>query len=114
MCDNAPALAKAYSQVYNGKSKHLGVRYNAIREVILNETLDIATKQVDNGGQWKKWRMLRVHLYILKCQACLRAVLNTAHGEKPLCSSEEDERRKSEDESMRVLGLRRDLTGSIY
>ena len=34
--DKAPALAKAYSQVYNVKSRHLGVRHNAIRELIMN------------------------------------------------------------------------------
>ncbi|GKG37156.1 hypothetical protein Tco_0447329, partial [Tanacetum coccineum] len=26
-CDSAATLAKAYSQVYNGKSRHLGVRW---------------------------------------------------------------------------------------
>ncbi|GJS29689.1 zinc finger, CCHC-type containing protein [Tanacetum coccineum] len=26
-CDNAPTMAKAYSQIYNGKSRHLGVRH---------------------------------------------------------------------------------------
>ncbi|GJX76970.1 zinc finger, CCHC-type containing protein [Tanacetum coccineum] len=35
-CDSAATLAKAYSQVYNGKSRHLGVRHNMIREFIMN------------------------------------------------------------------------------
>ncbi|XP_074277972.1 secreted RxLR effector protein 161-like [Silene latifolia] len=34
LCDNEPTLAKAYSQVYNGKSRHLGVRHSAVRELI--------------------------------------------------------------------------------
>ncbi|GKB28714.1 zinc finger, CCHC-type containing protein [Tanacetum coccineum] len=33
-CDSA--LAKAYSQMYNGKSRHLGVRHSMIRELITN------------------------------------------------------------------------------
>ncbi|GKG32559.1 hypothetical protein Tco_0430069, partial [Tanacetum coccineum] len=31
-CDSAATLAKAYSQMYNGKSRHLGVRHSMIRE----------------------------------------------------------------------------------
>ncbi|GKB04760.1 zinc finger, CCHC-type containing protein [Tanacetum coccineum] len=27
-CDSAPTMAKAYSQIYNGKSRHLGVRHS--------------------------------------------------------------------------------------
>nr|GFB10130.1 zinc finger, CCHC-type [Tanacetum cinerariifolium] len=27
-CDCAPTMAKAYSQIYNGKSRHLGVRHS--------------------------------------------------------------------------------------
>ncbi|GJT44835.1 hypothetical protein Tco_0953550 [Tanacetum coccineum] len=30
-CDSAATLAKAYSQVYNGKSRHLGVRYKVMK-----------------------------------------------------------------------------------
>ena len=33
-CDSAATLAKAYSQVYNGKSRHLGVRHSMVRELI--------------------------------------------------------------------------------
>ncbi|GJR12720.1 zinc finger, CCHC-type containing protein [Tanacetum coccineum] len=29
-CDSAPTMAKAYSQIYNGKSRHLGVRHSMI------------------------------------------------------------------------------------
>nr|GEU45881.1 zinc finger, CCHC-type [Tanacetum cinerariifolium] len=35
-CDSAATLAKAYSQMYNGKSRHLGVRHSVIRELIMN------------------------------------------------------------------------------
>ncbi|GJZ37367.1 zinc finger, CCHC-type containing protein [Tanacetum coccineum] len=34
--DSAATLANAYSQMYNGKSRHLGVRYSMIRELITN------------------------------------------------------------------------------
>nr|GEU66963.1 zinc finger, CCHC-type [Tanacetum cinerariifolium] len=35
-CDSAATLANAYSQMYNGKSRHLGVRNSMIRELITN------------------------------------------------------------------------------
>ncbi|GJS58182.1 zinc finger, CCHC-type containing protein [Tanacetum coccineum] len=35
-CDSAITLAKAYSQIYNGKSRHLGVRHSMIMELIMN------------------------------------------------------------------------------
>ncbi|GKF71737.1 hypothetical protein Tco_0207851, partial [Tanacetum coccineum] len=34
-------LAKAYSQIYNGKSRYLGVRHNMIREMITNGVVSI-------------------------------------------------------------------------
>nr|GEV72613.1 hypothetical protein [Tanacetum cinerariifolium] len=33
-CDSAPTMARAYSQIYNGKSRHLGVRHSMERELI--------------------------------------------------------------------------------
>ncbi|GKD18752.1 hypothetical protein Tco_1207910, partial [Tanacetum coccineum] len=41
LCDSAAILANAYSQVYNGKSRHLGVRHSMIRELITNGVLSI-------------------------------------------------------------------------
>ncbi|GJU39508.1 zinc finger, CCHC-type containing protein [Tanacetum coccineum] len=40
-CDSAATLAKAYSQMYNGKSRHLGVRHSMIRELITNGVISI-------------------------------------------------------------------------
>ena len=40
-CDSAATLAKAYSQVYNGKSRHLGVRHSIIRELIMNGVISV-------------------------------------------------------------------------
>ncbi|GJS25574.1 zinc finger, CCHC-type containing protein [Tanacetum coccineum] len=40
-CDSAATLAKAYSQMYNGKSRHLGVRHSMIRELITNRVVSI-------------------------------------------------------------------------
>nr|GEV61239.1 zinc finger, CCHC-type [Tanacetum cinerariifolium] len=34
-CDSVFMMAKAYSQVYNGKSRHLGVRHSMIRKLIM-------------------------------------------------------------------------------
>ncbi|GKF87262.1 hypothetical protein Tco_0258139, partial [Tanacetum coccineum] len=39
--DNAVTLAKAYSQIYNGKSRHLGVRHSMIRELTRNSVISI-------------------------------------------------------------------------
>ncbi|GKC25198.1 hypothetical protein Tco_1027348 [Tanacetum coccineum] len=39
--DSAATLAKAYSQMYNGKSRHLGVRHSMICELITNGVISI-------------------------------------------------------------------------
>nr|GEU66195.1 hypothetical protein [Tanacetum cinerariifolium] len=41
-CDSASTLAKAYSQIYNGKSRHLGVRQSMIRELIMNGVISMS------------------------------------------------------------------------
>ncbi|GKE23988.1 hypothetical protein Tco_1435500 [Tanacetum coccineum] len=40
-CDSAATLAKAYSQMYNEKFRHLGVMHNMIREIIMNGVISI-------------------------------------------------------------------------
>ncbi|GJW53627.1 hypothetical protein Tco_0097712 [Tanacetum coccineum] len=40
-CDSADTLATAYSQMYNGKSRRLGVRHIMIRELITNGVISI-------------------------------------------------------------------------
>ncbi|GJW28879.1 zinc finger, CCHC-type containing protein [Tanacetum coccineum] len=40
-CDSDAILAKAYSQMYNGKSRHLDVRHSMIRELIMNGVISI-------------------------------------------------------------------------
>nr|GEV94940.1 hypothetical protein [Tanacetum cinerariifolium] len=40
-CDSVATLAKAYSQMYNGKSRHLCVRHNMIRELIMNGVVSV-------------------------------------------------------------------------
>nr|GEU45474.1 zinc finger, CCHC-type [Tanacetum cinerariifolium] len=40
-CDSAATLAKTYSQMYNEKSRHLGVRYSMICELITNRMVSI-------------------------------------------------------------------------
>nr|GEV53378.1 zinc finger, CCHC-type [Tanacetum cinerariifolium] len=40
-CNSAATLAKAYSQMYNGKSRHLGDMHNMIREPIMNGVISI-------------------------------------------------------------------------
>nr|GEW61771.1 zinc finger, CCHC-type [Tanacetum cinerariifolium] len=40
-CDSVATMAKAYSQIYNGKSRHLSVRHSMIRELIMNGVISI-------------------------------------------------------------------------
>ncbi|GKE21200.1 hypothetical protein Tco_1432712 [Tanacetum coccineum] len=40
-CNSAATLEKAYSQMYNEKSRHLGVRHNMIRKLIMNGVISI-------------------------------------------------------------------------
>ncbi|GJY66167.1 zinc finger, CCHC-type containing protein [Tanacetum coccineum] len=40
-CDSKPTMAKVYSQIYNGKSRHLGVRHSMVRELIRNGVITI-------------------------------------------------------------------------
>ncbi|KAJ9538032.1 hypothetical protein OSB04_030765 [Centaurea solstitialis] len=40
-CDSQATLAKAYSEVYNGKSRYLGVRHSMIRDLITNGVISI-------------------------------------------------------------------------
>ncbi|GKD07371.1 zinc finger, CCHC-type containing protein [Tanacetum coccineum] len=40
-CNSAATLVKAYSQMYNGKSRHLGVRHSMVRELIRNGVISI-------------------------------------------------------------------------
>nr|GEU90261.1 zinc finger, CCHC-type [Tanacetum cinerariifolium] len=40
-CDSVATLAKAYNQMYNGKSKHLSVRHSMIHELIMNMLVSI-------------------------------------------------------------------------
>ncbi|GKG00659.1 hypothetical protein Tco_0302349, partial [Tanacetum coccineum] len=39
--DSVATLAKAYSQMYNGNSRHLGVKHSMIRELITNGVVSI-------------------------------------------------------------------------
>ncbi|GJT32538.1 zinc finger, CCHC-type containing protein [Tanacetum coccineum] len=49
LCDSAATLAKAYSQMYNGKSRHLGVRHSKIHELIMNGVVSIEFVRYSNG-----------------------------------------------------------------
>nr|GEZ02628.1 zinc finger, CCHC-type [Tanacetum cinerariifolium] len=40
-CDSAPTMARAYSQIYNGKSRHLGVKHSMVRELIRNDVISV-------------------------------------------------------------------------
>ncbi|GKD76672.1 zinc finger, CCHC-type containing protein [Tanacetum coccineum] len=40
-CDSAPTMARAYSPIYNGKFRHLGVRHSMVRELIRNGVISV-------------------------------------------------------------------------
>jgi hypothetical protein len=40
-CDSEATFAKAYNQVYNGKSRQLGVRHNMVRELIMHGVISV-------------------------------------------------------------------------
>ncbi|GJT03460.1 zinc finger, CCHC-type containing protein [Tanacetum coccineum] len=40
-CDSTPTMSRAYSQIYNRKSRHLGIRHNMVRELIRNCMISI-------------------------------------------------------------------------
>jgi hypothetical protein len=40
-CDSQSTLSRAYSQVYNGKSRHIGVRHSSVKELITNGVISI-------------------------------------------------------------------------
>ncbi|CAM8893273.1 unnamed protein product [Rhodiola kirilowii] len=48
-CDSKATLAKAYSQMYNGKSRHLGVRHSAVRELITHGVISIDYVQTQHN-----------------------------------------------------------------
>ena len=48
-CDSQSTLAKAYSQVYNGKSRHLGVRHSSIRELITHGVISVVFVRTHNN-----------------------------------------------------------------
>ncbi|GJS86563.1 zinc finger, CCHC-type containing protein [Tanacetum coccineum] len=48
-CDSAPTMASAYSQIYNGKSRHLGVRHSMGRELIRNGGISIEFVQTQHN-----------------------------------------------------------------
>ena len=48
-CDSESTLSKAYSQVYNGKSRHLGVRHNMIRDLITNGVISVVFVRTQNN-----------------------------------------------------------------
>ncbi|CAN1148915.1 Retrovirus-related Pol polyprotein from transposon TNT 1-94 [Linum perenne] len=49
LCDSNVTLAKAYSQVYNGKSRHLGVRHSKVRELITHGVVSIQYVQTQDN-----------------------------------------------------------------
>ncbi|GJR25085.1 zinc finger, CCHC-type containing protein [Tanacetum coccineum] len=59
-CDSAATLAKAYSQMYNEKSRHLGIRHFMIHELITNGVVSIEfARSQQNLGDYLTKRLAR-------------------------------------------------------
>jgi hypothetical protein len=40
-CDSQATLSRAYSHIYNGKSRHIGLRYSYVRQLLTDEVITI-------------------------------------------------------------------------
>jgi hypothetical protein len=48
-CDAEATMSRAYSNIYNGKSRHINIRHEYIRELIINGVITIVyVKSVNN------------------------------------------------------------------
>jgi len=48
-CDSQSTLSKAYSQVYNGKSRHIGLRHSYVRDLISNGVISIMFVRIEKN-----------------------------------------------------------------
>ncbi|GJX84057.1 zinc finger, CCHC-type containing protein [Tanacetum coccineum] len=49
-CDSAPTMARAYSHIYNGKSRHLGVRHSMVESDEVQESSGLTPQLHENAG----------------------------------------------------------------
>ena len=40
-CDSEATLSRAYSQIYNGKSRHIGLRHSYVRQLLIDGVITI-------------------------------------------------------------------------
>nr|GEU60418.1 zinc finger, CCHC-type [Tanacetum cinerariifolium] len=66
-CDSAPTMARAYSQIYNKKSRHLGVRHSMIRELIRNGVIYIEFVRTQHNLADHLTKGLARDLVVLHC-----------------------------------------------
>nr|GFB97490.1 zinc finger, CCHC-type [Tanacetum cinerariifolium] len=83
-CDSAPTMARAYSQIYNGKSRHLGVRHSMVMKLIRNGMMSIGfvrtqhnlanhltkglTRDLKLNSMWKAARDWNTCIYLPEVQ----------------------------------------------
>ena len=48
-CDSEATLGRAYSEMYNDKSRHMGLRHDYIRQLIESGTISIVYVRSDNN-----------------------------------------------------------------
>ena len=48
-CDSEATLSKAYSKMYNGKSRHIGLRHDYIRQLIESGIISIVYVRSNNN-----------------------------------------------------------------
>ncbi|GJT94692.1 zinc finger, CCHC-type containing protein [Tanacetum coccineum] len=72
-CDSAATLAKAYSQMYNEKSRHLCVRHSMIRKLITNE---VVTEHPGSDSGKREFMSLMMFSELLFSEAGCNSGLN--------------------------------------
>nr|GEY22151.1 zinc finger, CCHC-type [Tanacetum cinerariifolium] len=95
-CDSAATLVKAYSQMYNGKSRYLGVRHNMIRDLITNGVVSIEFVRTPNSlprklgsrVQCGKLNIQRAESYILPNHPNVRNMFSTVYNSSVRIPSE--------------------------
>lgn len=48
-CDSQSTLSITYSQVYNGKSRHIGIRHSYVKDLISNRLISIMFVRTENN-----------------------------------------------------------------
>nr|GEX34019.1 zinc finger, CCHC-type [Tanacetum cinerariifolium] len=77
LCDSAATLAKAYSQMFNGKSRHLSIRHIMIHELITNGVLSIEFVRSQQNLVYRMTKGLARDLVLKSAEGIARRICRT-------------------------------------